>query len=218
MPIEITIPISIFELAVAYEQPDLRILADRGVTAQALFALMAPWKPSVDDVEFLTTGKLSEQGVKIKIASQGAWFFFGAAGCRFTKDPALWAEADQILGLLGTILDGLVHITGAKLARRRSILSLHLQPKTVPFKDILRNFVAPGILKLESEATNAMATVVRWPNRRITLDGSATLANGLFVQTERDFEADASFEHVKGAILRDEVELLKLLDVVEVES
>ena len=42
-----------------------------------------------------------------------------------------------------------------------------------------------------------MAIVSRWPQRRITLDGSAAIANAIYVQTERDFDAQASYEDVK---------------------
>jgi len=82
----------------------------------------------------------------------------------------------------------------------------------------LRRLIVPHILKLESAPTEAMAVVTRWPNRRITIDGSAALANGIFLQMEREFDASLSFDEMKKAILSDESELFELLDIEEVES
>jgi hypothetical protein len=218
MAAAITIPISTFELAIAYERPEVRLLADRAPIVQALFARLAPWNPSIDDMEVLTAGKPSEQGVKIKIPSRNASFFFGASSCRFTKDTANWSEADEILKLLTALLDTLVATGGVKFGKRAAIVTLHLQPKTVSSKDILRRLIVPHILKLESAPTEAMAVVTRWPNRRITIDGSAALANGIFLQMEREFDASLSFDEMKKAILSDESELFELLDIEEVES
>jgi hypothetical protein len=60
-----------------------------------------------------------------------------------------------------------------------------------------------------------MAIVARWKNRRITLDGSAAIANAIFVQLEREFNAEASYDDIKTQILADEIELFTLLGVEE---
>lgn len=218
MPAEITIPISIFEVTVQYEKPNIRLMADRAGAVQELFSAFAPWNPRLDDMEFITVGKPTEQGVRLKIASQNASFFFGATECKFVKNSAVWAEADQILAILTAALEALHRATGIVYADRTSILSLHLQPKTVQFRDILRKFIVPGILALSKEETTAMAIVSRWPKYRITLDGSAALANAIFLQAERQFDATTSFDDMKGMIFQDQQDLFKLLDVVEVES
>jgi hypothetical protein len=70
---------------------------------------------------------------------------------------------------------------------------------------------------LEDSRAEAMAYVVRWKERRITLDGSAALANGVFVHLERDFESTVSLEDIKTVLIEDEVNLFKLLNVQEVE-
>ena len=62
MPASITIPISIFELTILYERPEIRLLADKTRAVEGLFTAFAPWNPSVDDIELLTSGKPSEQG------------------------------------------------------------------------------------------------------------------------------------------------------------
>lgn len=75
MPAEITIPISSFELTVRYEKPNIRLMEERAGPVQELFAAFAPWSPQLDDVEVLTAGRPTEQGVRLKIASQNASFF-----------------------------------------------------------------------------------------------------------------------------------------------
>jgi hypothetical protein len=214
----ITIPISTFELAVVYEKPVIKLMADRAATVQALFTAFAPWSPALDDMELVTTGKPSEQGVKIRIAAQKVSFFFGATSCKFTKDAATWLEADETLRILDTALATLAKVSGVTFGKRVAILSLHLQLKTDSFKDILRPFLVPAILKLDQAPTEATAIVARWPTRRITLDGSAALANGIFVQMEREFDAAATFEVMKDTIRNDETELLAMLGVEEVEA
>ncbi len=216
MPAEITIPISVFELTVKYDKPNILLMAERAGAIQELFAAFAPWNLQLDDMEVLTAGKPTEQGVQIKIAAQNASFFFGAAHCKFVKNSAIWAEADQILAILTAALEALHRAAGVDYADKTSILTLHLQPKTVQFRDILRKFIVPEILALAKDQTTAMAIVSRWPKYRITLDGSAALANGIFVQAERQFDATISFDDMRAAIFQDEQDLFKLLDVQEV--
>jgi hypothetical protein len=218
MPAEITIPISVFELTVKYDKVNILLMTDRARAVEELFAAFVPWNPQLDDMEVLTAGKPTEQGVQIKIAAQNVSFFFGAAHCKFVKNSAVWAEADQISAILIAALEALHRATGVDYADKTSILTLHLQPKTVQFRDILRKFIVPEILALAKDQTTAMAIVSRWPKYRITLDGSAALANGIFVQAERQFDATTSFDDMRATIFQDEQDLFKLLDVQEVES
>ena len=53
----VTIPISVFEITIDYEQPALKIWADRAAVVQGIFDALSPWKPNVDDIEPRTTGK-----------------------------------------------------------------------------------------------------------------------------------------------------------------
>jgi hypothetical protein len=218
MPAAITIPISTFELSITYRKPEIRLMGDRVGLVQALLDALAPWNPDLDEMEVITTGKPSEQGIKIRIGTQKASFFIGATGCKFVKEAADWSDADEILRLLGTVLTTLIQASGVVFAKQVTILSLHLELKAVSFKDILRAFIVPEILKLYPSPPNAMATVVRWQKRRITLDGSAALANGIFLQMEREFDANATYDEMKKTIFDDEAELLKMLGVEEVET
>ena len=216
MPTPITIPLSTFELAITYEKPNIRLLADRAEPLQAVLDAFAPWNPRLDDMEILTLGKHSEQGVKIKINSQGASFFFGALGCRFTQEGADWDQADNIVLLITTAMDALAAATGVRFGAKVSVITLHLQPETVASKDILRNMMVPGILGLAKEPTSAMAIVARWPKRRITIDGSAALANAIFLQAEREFDPTVTFEDIGQILLSDQEDLFTLLGVEEV--
>jgi hypothetical protein len=214
----VTIPISIFEVTVRYEKPVIRILADRAEIIQALFDAFAEFKPSADDLEVISAGKTTEQGIRLRLGSQMITFFFGAANCKFTKEAALWADADTILRILDTFLTILTEIGGVIPGEKTSVLSLHLQLKTASFKDILRPLIDSNIKRLDPAPLEAMALVARWPGRRITLDGSAQIANGIFVQMEREFDASRSYDEMKQHIFKDEVDLLKLLGVEEVDA
>jgi hypothetical protein len=219
MAAAITIPISVFELSISFEKLAITMLtADRSQVVQALFDALAPWNPNIDEMEVLTTGKPSEQGIKLRLPANKVTLFFGATGCKFTKDAAMWIEADEILRILDAALNTLARTSGVSFGKKIAILSLHLQLKTVSFKDILRPFIVPAILKLDPAQTEAMAVVSRWPKHRITLDGSAAIANGIFVQTEREFDAETTYDQMKDTILNDELELFKLLGVEEVEA
>lgn len=215
MPASITIPISVFEVTVLYDKPDFQLLVNRTQILQELFAAFAEWSPSVDDTEVLNTGKLSDQGARFKISSQSSSFFFGPTSCKFTKDHGNWSEAELVIKLLRLALEALQRSTGVTFGIRSSVLSLHLQPTTVPFRDILRKFIVPEILTLDQEPPLIMAVVTGWRKHRITLDNSAALANGIFLQVEREFEAQTSFEDMMQAIFTDQQQLFKLLDVQE---
>lgn len=215
---QITIPISTFDVSIAYVRPVLNLWLDRAIVVQKMFDIFEEWELNADDVEPITGGKPSEQGVKFKLPKQKVSFFFGPASCKFTKEAATWDGADEMLRILGAALEVLVTIGGVKLGKRSTSLALHLQPKNLPFKELLWPFLSPMIAKLENSQAEAMAYVVRWKGRRITIDGSAAFANGVFLHLERDFDADISFDEIKTTIYNDEVAMFKLLKIEEVES
>jgi hypothetical protein len=219
MAAAITIPVSVFEVSIAYERPAIKLLGlDRAGVAEALFNALSGWHPNIDDIEVMTAGKLSEQGVKLRLPTYNVSFFVGPAGCKFTMERVSWTDVDEILRILDTALKALAEAGSITFGKKTAVLSLHLQLKTVSFKEILRRFIVPEILKLDPSPTEVMAIVVRWPQRRITLDGSASIANAIYVQSEREFDAQASYADVKQSIFNDEVELLSLLGVEEVDA
>ena len=212
----ITIPIATFEINITYTRPVINLWLDRGAVVQKMFDVFQPWNLSIDDVEGITTGRPSEQGVKVKLPSLRITFFFGPASCKFTKEAATWPEADETFAILNAALGILVSPGGVELGKRSTSLALHLQPKNVPFQDLLSPFLAPAIAGIEGSRAEAMAYIVRWKGRRITLDGSAAVANGVYAHLERDFEPAISLEEMRAAIVNDEATLFKLLNVVEV--
>ena len=68
---------------------------------------------------------------------------------------------------------------------------------------------------MESESPATMASVVRWSKRKITLDGSASLANAVFLKFEREFGATATSHEIAEQISADEKQLFAILGVVE---
>jgi predicted phosphoadenosine phosphosulfate sulfurtransferase len=55
-----------------------------------------------------------------------------------------------------------------------------------------------------------MTAVVKWPGRKVTLDVSATVVNGLFLQFEREFDDTIDFIEMLRHLSRDEEELFKI--------
>src|ERR1035438_5328654 len=100
MPEKVSIPISFLEYTAGFERPVFAAMMDRAGIVQAIFDALAPWKMEIDHLEPITTGKPSEQGVKFKIPGKKATFFFGASSCKFTKDDADWASAEETIAIL----------------------------------------------------------------------------------------------------------------------
>ena len=72
MAVEITIPISTFDLVISYAKPQIRLMADRVAPVQALLDALGEWHPDLDDMEIIATGKITEQGIRIRFAAQKA--------------------------------------------------------------------------------------------------------------------------------------------------
>jgi hypothetical protein len=67
MPEIIETHFSFFEVEIEFTEPALKLWLDRIAIVEAVYAAMHPWNITVDDVEVITTGKPSEQGVRFKI-------------------------------------------------------------------------------------------------------------------------------------------------------
>jgi hypothetical protein len=211
----VKIPISFFEVAADYERPDLKLWADRAVIVQGIFDALRPWDIGIDDVEPHNTGKPSEQGVTFKLPLKRVAFFFGAASCRFTRDDADWNSAEETATILDTALAALMRLGGVQIAMKKTAISMHIQPRALSFIDILRPFLPAQLAALETEPVMTMAAVAKWDNRKVTIDGSATLANGLFVRLERDFPGASTYQEIALQLRKDEEALFKILGVEE---
>ena len=215
MPELVTIPISYFEFVVEYERPEWRFLADRASQMEALFDALKPWNPNIDDVEFLNSGKTSEQGVNLKLPLKRVSFFFGAASFRFTRHNVDWQSSDETIQILDSAFASLLRLFSIKIATQKAEVGMHIQPRSLTFVDILRPLIAPPLATLESEPLLTLAAVGKWNNRRVTVDGSAAIANGVFLRLERDFPVTTSYEEISQQLRNDQMNLFAVLGVEE---
>lgn len=213
MPELVTIPVAFFEILIDYERPDVRIWLERATIVEHIFEALRPWKIDVDDIEPVTTGKISEQGVNFKIPDKHISFFFGPSYCRLTRDALDWQLAEETIVILNALLAALLKSTRLVLAARKTKIAFHIQPRTAGFMQILSPFIPPQLGTLEDGPPATMAAVVRWPKRKVTLDASATISNALFLQFEREFDATADFLEILRYLSQDEDELFKILGI-----
>jgi len=218
MPHPITIPIALFEVMIEYTRPNMKLLVDRAKVVDRLFEAFSPWNMKIDDVEVINEGKPSDQGVKFKIPKKRTSFMFGAGSCKLNRDAADWPSAEETIAILAAGWDVIAELGEVTPGAYKTGIAMHLQPKTTPFVDILKPFAPPQLVRLEPPPVKAVATVVKWDKRRITLDGSGQLANAVFVRLEREFEGSASYSEIAEQLRADETELFALLDVAEEEQ
>jgi hypothetical protein len=215
MPELVTIPISIFEFAVHYERPEFSVWIDRAPLVQGIFDSLKPWEPRIDDVEAITTGKVSEQGFTIKLPLKRVSFFFGPASCKFTRENMDWQSAEETITILDAAISALIQSSGVAMGPKNTAISLHLQPKSLPFITLLAPFIAPHLAALDSEPVLTMAAVAKWRHRKVTIDGSAAVANAVFLRFDREFPSDATYDEIVGQLRKDEGDLFKILGVEE---
>jgi hypothetical protein len=215
MPELVTIPISIFEFKVDYERPEFTLWMDRASVVQGIFEALKRWEPRIDDVELITTGKTSEQGFTIKLPFKRVSFFFGPASYKFTQENVDWQSAEETIAILDTAVSALIRSTGVATGPKNTAISLHLQPKSLPFIALLMPFIAPQLATLDSEPVVTMATVAKWAHRKVTIDGSGVVANAVFLRFEREFPSGASYDEIADQLRKDEEDLFKMLGVEE---
>ena len=215
MPEPIAIPISYFEIAVDYERPEFRIWLDRPAVLQAVFDALRAWEPAIEDVEPINAGKPSEQGVTIKLPVKRVSFFFGVASCKFTRENVGWDLATETIAIFDAATSALVGAGHVTLGPKNTNIALHLQPKSLPFIALLAPFIPPQLAAIDSEPAITMATVAKWANHKVTIDGSAAIANAIFLRFERQFAATVSYDEIVCQLRKDEEELFRILGVEE---
>jgi hypothetical protein len=214
----ITIPISTFDIVIDYERPSIRLWADRSRAIdvlEALFEAFRPWGANLDDIEGLEQGRNSEKGVRYRLPTKKASFFFSGAFCRFTQDDANWAMAQESLAILNAGVSTLMHVAELRKGKQRTSLALHLQSKTGKFIDILRPLIPLQVRTLETSPVFTVASVVKWGNRSVYIDGSGLIANAAFLKIDRDFTPDQTFEQIAQQIYADEAAMFNILGVEE---
>ena len=63
------------------------------------------------------------------------------------------------------------------------------------------------------KALLTIAAVAKWRNRKITIDGSGAIANGIFLSLERDFTGSTTYSEIVQQLQKDEVDLFEILRV-----
>jgi hypothetical protein len=211
MPEQATVPNTYFEVTMDYEIPSARIWLDRAEIVQELYAAFQRWNISIDDTEVLKNGKPSEQGLKFKIPLKATAFFVGAANCKFSRDNTNWETAEETIELLDTGVSALIAATGIKIKNRKTLIAMHAQPKTSGFVKFLQPLIAPQFTSLESGEVKTAAAIVRWENRKVTIDGSGLLANGIFIRIERDFAPEIPYPEIAEQLKADEDQVFSML-------
>jgi hypothetical protein len=211
----VSIPTSIFEYVAEFDQPILALWLNRAEIVQAVFDALNPWKASIDNIDPKNDGKPADQGFLIRLPNERVTFFFGPAKCKFTKDSADWSQAQAIIEILDAARTAFLKATGASIKVQKTAIALHMQPKTKSFRDILMPFLPPQLIGLHTTPVRTGATIIRWERTGVTLDGSGLIANGVFVQIDRDFDGDVGYEQIAEQLHTDEDSVLALLGVEE---
>jgi hypothetical protein len=217
MPEIVDTHLSFFEAEIEFVQPNLRIWLDRIAIVEAVYDALRQWGITVDDVEVIQTGKPSEQGVKFKVPDKRVSFFFSAGLCRFSRDSTSWQTAQETIEILDVCLKAFRTNAHIEFKTFKTAVALHVQPRTKPFFDVLKPLIPKPMEALGTETSKALAIVVKWPDRRVTIDGSAQIANGIFIRYEHDFPAEAGYEAMAKQLYADEMAIMELLDIKEEE-
>ena len=215
MPELVSMPIATVEIVIEYADPSINLLVDRAKVVDQLFRVFKQWGVKVDDVEVLQEGKPSEQGVKFKLPLKRTSFFFGAALCKLIRDDAGWDTAEETIEILTAGWNILVEIGAVEAGVFKTAIAMHVQPKTLPFIELLRPLAPAPFTTLDSTPIKALAAIVKWDKRRVTVDGSSQLANGLFIRMEREFKGTATFVEVAQQLKKDEDQIFALIGIEE---
>lgn len=212
---KVSIPISIFDYSSDFVRPVISIWMNRAELVQDMFDALAKWGLNVDDVEGITTGKPAEQGVKIRLPEKKVALFFGPVKCELTRDSVDWSMAEETAEILQAFLSTLQKWKGVQLRNHKAALIMHLQPTTKKFIDLLKPFLPEELRGFEEGEITSGASVVKWKSSRITLDGSAIIANGIYLKYEQEFDSSASFETMAKALYAAEQKLFQIIGVEE---
>lgn len=211
----VKIPIAVFEIEADYARTDFRVWTQSSLILQGIFDALRQWEPSVDDVEIVTMGKNSDQGVKFKLPLKRVSIFFGPTRCKFTRDGVSWEASDETLAILETAFSAFSQLTGAAFSKKRTLIAVHLQPKTTSCMEILNPFLPAQFAALSRAPVTTLAVVVNWESRKVTIDRSGMVANGIFAGLERDFDEATNYVEIARQLTQDDDELLTMLGVEE---
>jgi hypothetical protein len=212
---KVTIPISLFEYSVDFRRPVVALWMDRAKPVQEIFDALSRWSLDINDIEPITQGKPSDQGIRIRLTKKRCTIFFGPASFKFTKDDADWASAEETINILKTALDTVVHVSGAELIEHKTAFAFHMQPLSKTFLEILRPVLSSALESLLDSKMTTGASIVKWRDGRIVLDGSGSLANGIYVRFEQNFKIETDFGEIAKQLRSAEDAIFRLLNVEE---
>lgn len=71
--------------------------------------------------------------------------------------------------MLDVLLAALATHSAVTVAVKKTALAMHFQPLNVPFIEVLRPLISKPLESLANEPCVTMATVIKWPSRKITM-------------------------------------------------
>jgi hypothetical protein len=209
----VSTPISFFDMEIEYQKPDFKVATERAPIVEAIWNALRPWNITIDDLELVTTGKISEQGVRFRLPQKSSMFFLGASSCRFVRDNTGWDVAEETITIIDAAVQALLSTSSIQFSKYKTAVVIHAQPKKLPFVKILAPLVPPQMLALEGKELKTAAIVAKWEDRKVTIDGSANLANGIFIRYERDFAGGTSYQEIAEKLLADEEQIFAMLGI-----
>ena len=96
-------------------------------------------------MDAIVKGKTSEQGFTIKLPIKRVLFFFGPASCKFSRENVDWQSTEETFAIFDAAVTALVQSSGVVMGSKSTAISLHFQPKSVPFVALLAPFLRPGL-------------------------------------------------------------------------
>jgi len=194
----------------AASSPDLSSLVTKLKRARPDVILHTGYNPDI--TLFLRQAK--EQGLKFKLPQKQIAFFFGPTLCKFSKDNADWESAEETITIMDVAFSTLAKSGKIEAATIEAVIAFHAQPKALPFMKILEPFIPAQLAALDGDV-RTMANIIKWDKRKIIIDGSAQLANGLFLRLDREFEGTSTYQQIAEQLRADEEALFAMLDVKE---
>ncbi|MDX1983586.1 MAG: hypothetical protein SFV51_25160 [Bryobacteraceae bacterium] len=144
--------------------------------------------------------------------------FFGHGHCRIVRDGISWQSTEETVEILNAAVPALCGASSVTISRQRASIAMHIQLRSGPFIRTLRPLISTHLPSLEAEPIQTMAAVVKWQNRKVTVDGSAAVANGVFLRLEREFSWTASYSEIATRIRSGQDSVFELLGVGESQS
>ena len=215
MPELVSIPLAYFEYTGQFERPVFAMWVNRVDVIQRVFDSMQSWGIDLENVEGLNEGKVKEQGVAFRLPSKKIKVTVNPAQLVFAKDQSHWSEEAEIVSILSNVREAVLSASDVVIKSQKVAIALHIQPKLKNFREILKPFWPESLVALQDSPLLAVANVLKWEDASLTLDGSASIKNGIFMRMELSFPKDATLQEIAQSLRRNEERLFTLLGIEE---